>query len=356
MHSISDTELDALLAALPDELAGQLGPYDVRPGYRCWKVGRRNWLQWSDVGPSSRKSIPNSRGAVRIWEAFARFGRDPGAPWDKPEKYALDWKWMPAGDDVWGCSREGLLAYPQGHRGAQGATGLRSRGRSPLRARAVQSLIGGGFTEWVIVRSGTSPSHAPDAPWAGSERGVIELDRASIDRVLPLVARGLEQYWQLQSALPITNVARDRDFQRAFNAFYRVRRDPRWQSSFYRLLEQSKGKRPPFAVVLRTLHRETGRVEASFASKLVATLDPELPLIDRFVLQNLGQRLPTAGRIERRLDRTIDIHEFIRRTYAAALDGPMGHRLVAAFEQAYPSYPVTRVKMLDLVLWQRRDP
>lgn len=183
---------------------------------------------------------------------------------------------------------------------------------------------------------------------------MIELDRASIDRALPLVAKGLAQYWRLQSALPVTNVAHDRDFQRAFNAFYRVRRDARWQSTFYRILEQSKGKGPSFAEVLRALLAATGRVEASFASKLVASVDPATPVIDAFVLKNLGLRLPRPGPIEIRLARIVELHDRIRWIFSDYLGSDMGRHLVARFEKSYPDRHVTQVKMLDLVLWQAR--
>lgn len=100
--------------------------------------------------------------------------------------------------------------------------------------------------------------------------GGVTLDRRRIDRVLPLVKTGLAKYLALQSALRHTNVSTDRDFQRAFNGFYRVRRGKAWQDAFYRALERQKSAPEEFAVVLRKLHGATARLEASFASKAVA--------------------------------------------------------------------------------------
>lgn len=182
---------------------------------------------------------------------------------------------------------------------------------------------------------------------------MIQLDEAAIERALPLVAAGLAKYCRLQATLATTDVVKDREFQTRFNAFYRVRRNSAWQSTFYRLL-QNKSKRQSFAVVLRALHAATGRVEASFASKLVASVDPDMPVIDAFVLKNLGLRLPRTGPLEIRLGRIVDLHDRIRGIYSDYLDSAMGRHLVERFKESYPDRHVSRVKMLDLILWQAR--
>lgn len=104
----------------------------------------------------------------------------------------------------------------------------------------------------------------------------------------------------------------------------------------------------------RPLHNTTGRVEASFASKLVASVNPDLPVIDAFVLRNLGLRLPRAGVIDSRLRRMVDLYDQIQRLFAEYLETAVGRRLIVSFEQAYPGRGLTPVKTLDLVLWQAR--
>ena len=183
----------------------------------------------------------------------------------------------------------------------------------------------------------------------------IQLTEEEVARSLLGVGPGLGKYWKVQRAFASTDVAHDRAFQKSFNGFYRVRRGASWQAAFFGLLQRSRQERPSFAATLRTLHRDTGRVEASFASKLVATIDPNQPVIDRFVLANLGLRLPSTRLLELRLKGIIDIHESIHCSYATFLGTGPGERLVAAFEQSFPGFPVTPVKMLDLVLWQQRD-
>lgn len=79
-----------------------------------------------------------------------------------------------------------------------------------------------------------------------------------------------------------------------------------------------------------------------------------MPVIDAFVLENLGLRLPRPAPIEMRLARIVELHERLRGIFSDYLDSDMGRHVVVRFEESYPDYHVTRVKMLDLVLWQAR--
>lgn len=186
------------------------------------------------------------------------------------------------------------------------------------------------------------------------KRTVIQLDEATIERTLPLVSEGLEKYCWLQAALATTDVANDRGFQTKFNGFYRVRRNAAWQSAFYTVLQQEKSKRPSFADVLSALHAATGRVEASFASKLAASVDPDKPVIDAFVLKNLGLRLPRTRPVEGKLAQIVELHDRIGRIFSEYLDADIGRHLITRFEESYPNRHLTRVKMLDLILWKAR--
>lgn len=107
-------------------------------------------------------------------------------------------------------------------------------------------------------------------------------------------------------------------------------------------------------------YHETVRLAATFTIRQLreigdmASVDPDMPVIDAFVLKNLRLRLPRAGSIEGRLDGIVELHGRIRRIFSDYLDSDMGRRLVARFEETYPRRGLTRVKMLDLILWKAR--
>jgi len=159
------------------------------------------------------------------------------------------------------------------------------------------------------------------AAYAGAlyRTGAMNLSRAKVDAALPCVAEGLSKYEWLQTELPLRKASTDREFQRRFNAFYRVRRRPTWQAPFYDLLERGKVGAPSFADVLNALWASSGRVEASFASKLLASLDPSQPIIDSIVLKNLGLRLSATGTPQGRIDHAMSIHRSLQASYAAFL-------------------------------------
>lgn len=181
----------------------------------------------------------------------------------------------------------------------------------------------------------------------------IELSPADVDNVLPAVESGLRDYLWLQAHRDSCDVCKDAEYRRRFNRFYRVRRNQSWRNRFYALLESKKGRAVRFGDVLDALHRATGRYEASFASKLVATIDPSMPVIDSKVLQNLKLRLPAYGS-KARGQRIKELHRRLVSDFSAFLKTKPGRHLVRSFRRTYPWADITEVKMLDLVLWRTR--
>jgi hypothetical protein len=183
------------------------------------------------------------------------------------------------------------------------------------------------------------------------------LDRitdALVDTALGKIGKGLEQYCWLQEHVRTVDVSRNTDFQRKFNGFYRVRRNSRWRASYHQLMERAKSTGISFAEALQTLKRATGNIEASFVSKLVATLDPTKPIIDKFVLKNLGLRLPGHFTSDRE-QKTIRVYEQVCTAYAELTANAKGRMICEKFRLCYPEAEITEVKMIDLVLWQIRS-
>lgn len=135
--------------------------------------------------------------------------------------------------------------------------------------------------------------------------GMIHLTESIIDGALSRIETGLKRYCWIQENVHACNVSRDYVFQNRFNAFYKVRRGSDWRRNFYTLLEASKASGITFDHALHLLLEQTSRFEASFASKLVATLHPEKPVIDQHVLRNFGLRLPLGRNRENRCPRLL---------------------------------------------------
>lgn len=183
----------------------------------------------------------------------------------------------------------------------------------------------------------------------------FELDRTKIDEALPKVAPGLAKYLRIMEFVAKDpRYYDDPELRRAFNGFYRVRRSAQtWQPAFFALMASAGANNFDFSRTLAELFNATARVEASFASKLYATLHPNAPVIDSVVLENLGLKLPPAAD-PNRLAKVVGIHNALAKTFADLLATAEGKYLVASFRSAYPKATVTDEKALDLVLWQIR--
>jgi len=182
----------------------------------------------------------------------------------------------------------------------------------------------------------------------------IDLSPSQVDAALQLVGEGLRQYTWLQSRVAErSDFDQDPEFRRRFNRFYRVRRGREWQDAFYELMGRASKEELYFRGVLQALHSATNRYEASFASKLVATLDPSKPVVDAFVLKNVGLRLPTYAATDR-AGGICKIYGELVSVFSAFLGGKQGQYLISAFRRTHPNASITEVNMLDLVLWQTR--
>lgn len=186
----------------------------------------------------------------------------------------------------------------------------------------------------------------------------INLTDQDIDTALPKIAVGLEKYLKIQKRLSDQsdiNLADDGDFQKKFNGFYRIRQKPAaWYKIFYMLFDESRKIPVDYYTVLQLLHKLTGRYEASFASKLLASIDTQMPVIDSIVLKNLNLRLPYPYEANR-LESICSIHGKLTEYYANYLQTEKGKHLVGRFRKVYPDANVSEVKMLDLILWQSRN-
>ena len=182
---------------------------------------------------------------------------------------------------------------------------------------------------------------------------MIQIDKSQIDAALPRIIIGLERYLYLQNRFQAVNILTDLNWQKKFNGFYKVRRNLEWRKIFYSFFEMHKNSGISFEATLTELFNKTQSIEASFSSKLVATINPQKPIIDRFVLDNVGLKLPYQAS-KNRIPKIINIYLELERIYETFLISSNGRYLVEAFKKKYPNTQITELKMVDLVLWQTR--
>ena len=175
--------------------------------------------------------------------------------------------------------------------------------------------------------------------------------RFSMETILDRVEIGIEKYNWIMKRVHETDVSSDADFQKAFNGFYRMRQRPAsFYTSYYTYLEKNKNNQDlSFEDIVTYLYQETGSIHASFSSKLLATVNPDMPIWDKFVLQNLGLRTPYSYEKDR-LQKTIQMYQKICDWYKTG----EAIKKLAVFNQQFPGTNITDVKKIDFILWSTR--
>lgn len=167
--------------------------------------------------------------------------------------------------------------------------------------------------------------------------------------------KGISQYLEIMELFPKVDVAENRDFQRKFNAFYRVRQRSReWYAEYFSSMQRLKGSKPCFDDVLDHLNNALGRYEPSFSSKLVAIVDPEQPVWDVFVLKNTETGIPSYTS-RNKVEQAKTAYDTIQEWYKTFLGSDDGSLVVRVFDRMVPEHSrITNLKKVDFVLWQSR--
>lgn len=143
---------------------------------------------------------------------------------------------------------------------------------------------------------------------------MIYIDAKRVIETRIAESMGFDKYKQIMETVRKTDVSTDLDFQRTFNAFYRVRRNAEWRKVYYDLFETVKDSNPPFESIIRTIYEATGNIEASFSSKMLATINPDKPIWDRYVVQNLCLSMKGKTK-EDQLECAVDLYAQMVRWY-----------------------------------------
>jgi hypothetical protein len=181
------------------------------------------------------------------------------------------------------------------------------------------------------------------------------MEEREIQEAIQRAQHGIAQYLEITELFPAVNVAENRDFQRKFNAFYRVmKKSAGWYRAYYEFMERRKYSKPTFEETLDHLWSAFDRCEASFSSKLVATIDPQQPIWDSIVLGNVGIARPKYGRTDRLSDAKT-VYRSLCDWYAQYLSSDTARLIISLFNQNLKECTrITDVKKVDFVLWQMR--
>lgn len=165
------------------------------------------------------------------------------------------------------------------------------------------------------------------------------------------VQAGIQKYLQIMYRLHKTNVHLDREFQKSYNHFYRIRqRSQEFYNCYYWFMEMSKNSNPSFAETLQYIKKYHGTYEASFSSKLIATINPTNPIWDKMVIGELGLKAPSST-CQNRMGKIIDIYQSIENWYKHYMKTNNALVLFKMYDRLFPNIQMTAEKKIDFALW-----
>lgn len=175
-----------------------------------------------------------------------------------------------------------------------------------------------------------------------------------------VTAFSIREYVEIINAVKNDDFNADPEFRKRFNGYYRVRqRKPVWYDRYYTLMVEQKECHRSFGEVLTELSA-FGSVEVSFASKMIAAVEPDKPIWDQYVIRNLGfeheWRSFSGKAIGERIEKAELIYSEMEQWYQVFLESSKGKRCIKKFDAVLPEYKdiLSNTKKVDFLLVFKR--
>lgn len=188
------------------------------------------------------------------------------------------------------------------------------------------------------------------------------------------VIKGHDKYLLIMNLIsnPSVDVSTNQDFQRAYSGYYfpaQVKQS--FKDFYFKYMQECRSSHPSFGEVLQHIYTHTGYVHYSFASKLLHTLDPDSPVLDRHVLRVLGfQRMdgqyikaddPAFQRkkdadASKRIAYYCSVFDAVVSEYSKYENEPFMQKAIARFDALSPVYKIVPyTKKVDMLLFRLRN-
>lgn len=162
------------------------------------------------------------------------------------------------------------------------------------------------------------------------------------------------------------NVSVDQNFKDTFCEYYGLNgfTDLSFQNDFFNYMQQIKSKNPlpSYRDVMEQLWKQTGRVDYSFSSKLLHTLNPNSPILDRHILRLLGFERKDSGKPQSRINYYSVVYETVEAEYkqiATALENGCTSKICNALRALDSKYPkgsyLSTARKIDCLLFRLRN-
>ncbi len=179
----------------------------------------------------------------------------------------------------------------------------------------------------------------------------------SFQKIALIRLLGMDKYKEIISMFNDKSIdLSSKRFTKKFNGFYRVRRNEEWQKVYYDFFNKNRdNKEITFDEILDYMYHNTkgNMIEASFCSKMLATINPDMPIWDQYVLKSLNIKVEGNTKDDRLIN-TKEAYKKIINEVNSKLENKDIQQTIADFKSFFPELNFSDVKILDFILWNDR--
>jgi uncharacterized membrane protein YgaE (UPF0421/DUF939 family) len=154
------------------------------------------------------------------------------------------------------------------------------------------------------------------------------------------------------------DLTKEKEFRKTFNGFYRIRQKPeQFYNKYYFLLNANLKSPLNFINILENLYSVEQRLESSFSSKLLHTINPDLPIWDSIVMEKLKLKTTFYSKeIKKKKEQIITQYQNLSDFFNKFIITPEGQELINLFDDKIDTqdYNITPLKKIDFIIWQTR--
>lgn len=171
------------------------------------------------------------------------------------------------------------------------------------------------------------------------------------------INKSINKYKKIMEIINQKDPFDDEEFRKLFNGFYRIRqKSKKWYDDFYTAFKMCKYEHMDFKNTMEVLNDKTGEIHPSFCSKIIATLNPNKPVWDKYVLQWMGIILKKHKSDSECIDYYSKIYQEIEDEYKKHLNDKNVREALDRFDTLVPEgKELTYIKKLDFILWSNRN-
>lgn len=188
------------------------------------------------------------------------------------------------------------------------------------------------------------------------------------------VIKGHDKYFLIMKLIadPNIDVSTNLEFQKAYSGYYfpaQVKQN--FKDFYFSYMQECRKNNTSFAEILQHIYDYSGEVHYSFASKLLHTLDPCCPILDRHVMRLLGFQLMDGQYIKtddphyqskkdhdasKRITYYCSVFEAVVSEYRKYENEPFMQEAIEQFDLLFPFFKcIPYTKKVDMLLFRLRN-